>query len=321
MAALFVELKHIWGTYIYLRNTALEQNTQAPSAAACLPAPNRRLLIIRVDTQAAAANLMLGLDASGQKAASSTTMPTRTSGTSTNSKLPDLPAEHKDSPRNRWQTNRNKSSSSLNTSATTSSPVKKSSASDNHAHDKARMDASTRGRPPLHKRSISASSVEPGLATPMPYTKYSFKFSLEWSAGPSSYTHTAFHADVSAPASPSLSSSKLLSSHRGSHSNLDDLQTSYSKERKLSPPRLPSTCHSWLVSKVPGSSGDEIMPIKPAPGAFASAAKYSGRALAEWLLIVTENNNFVHRRISEGVPNMKAIEVPVLGVEGFRKFL
>ena len=49
-------------------------------------------------------------------------------------------------------------------------------------------------------------------------------------------------------------------------------------------------------------------------------AKYAGRALAEWALIVGECNNFVERRRKEGVPNLKMIEVPVLGVEGFRRF-
>lgn len=49
-------------------------------------------------------------------------------------------------------------------------------------------------------------------------------------------------------------------------------------------------------------------------------AKYSGRALAEWAQIVSECNNFVERRRAEGVPGLKWIEVPTLGIEGFRRF-
>lgn len=52
----------------------------------------------------------------------------------------------------------------------------------------------------------------------------------------------------------------------------------------------------------------------------AERAKYAGRALAEWALIVAECNNFVERRRAEGVPNLKLVEIPTLGVEGFRRF-
>ena len=49
-------------------------------------------------------------------------------------------------------------------------------------------------------------------------------------------------------------------------------------------------------------------------------AKYAGRALAEWALVVGECNSFVERRRGEGVPGLKWVEVPTLGVEGFRRF-
>jgi hypothetical protein len=47
-------------------------------------------------------------------------------------------------------------------------------------------------------------------------------------------------------------------------------------------------------------------------------AKYAGRALAEWGSVVGECNNFVERR-AEGVPGLRWVEVPTLGVEGFRR--
>jgi hypothetical protein len=48
-------------------------------------------------------------------------------------------------------------------------------------------------------------------------------------------------------------------------------------------------------------------------------AKYAGRALAEWGSVVGECNNFVERRRAEGVPGLRWVEVPTLGVEGFRR--
>jgi hypothetical protein len=61
-----------------------------------------------------------------------------------------------------------------------------------------------------------------------------------------------------------------------------------------------------------------VNPVEPT-GAFARSVKYAGRALAEWSLVVAECNNFIERRRDEGVLGLHEVEVPVLGVEGFRK--
>jgi hypothetical protein len=62
----------------------------------------------------------------------------------------------------------------------------------------------------------------------------------------------------------------------------------------------------------------EVQPIKPV-GTAASTVVYSGRALAEWAQAVAECNNFVDRRCDEGVTGLRQVEVPILGVEGFRR--
>lgn len=92
-------------------------------------------------------------------------------------------------------------------------------------------------------------------------------------------------------------------------------------ERRICPPRLPSSAQAMLGAKVPGTSR-EIAPRDPALDGIQriKRAKYAGRALAEWTLVVGECNNFVERRRSEGVPGLKWVEVPTLGVEGFRRF-
>jgi hypothetical protein len=63
----------------------------------------------------------------------------------------------------------------------------------------------------------------------------------------------------------------------------------------------------------------EIKPQKPAAEDLRTA-KYSGRALAEWALIVTECQNFFERRKGEGVPHNRLVETPTLGVESFRMY-
>lgn len=67
-----------------------------------------------------------------------------------------------------------------------------------------------------------------------------------------------------------------------------------------------------------GLVGPATLPVKPT-GIFAKNAIYSGRALAEWAQVIWECNNFVDRRRDEGVPGLHEVEVPMLGVESFRK--
>ena len=59
-------------------------------------------------------------------------------------------------------------------------------------------------------------------------------------------------------------------------------------------------------------------PIKPEDYAV-TPSKYCGRALAEWAILVAECQTFYERRKAEGVPNIKSVETPTLGVESFRK--
>jgi len=58
-----------------------------------------------------------------------------------------------------------------------------------------------------------------------------------------------------------------------------------------------------------------VRAVRPT-GIYASGAVYTGRALAEWAIVVGECNNFVERRRDEGVLGMAEVEVPMLTVEG-----
>jgi len=104
---------------------------------------------------------------------------------------------------------------------------------------------------------------------------------------------------------------------------------------RLLPPRLPLPAQTLLVSNLPpqrGGSSDtasaaataavltdaEPRAVRPEGAALASA-KYSGRALAEWELVVWECQSFFERRRGEGVPTNASVETPTLGVEAFRR--
>ena len=140
--------------------------------------------------------------------------------------------------------------------------------------------ASKKGISP--SKSSNNSTPDPSTpATPNPAKPVgSFKFSLEWSER--------------AGAPPS----------------------NQSRNRKLHPPRLPHTAQSILRSM----SGDEPRYAPRAPaGLDVGPSKYTGRALAEWWLLLLECQNFYERRKAEGVTNLKAVETPTLTVENFRK--
>lgn len=91
----------------------------------------------------------------------------------------------------------------------------------------------------------------------------------------------------------------------------------------------PATMHSaneWLdmpatIRGRPAEANNEcqvVQPLQPV-GLFKERATYSGRALAEWSIVVHECNSFIDRRRDEGVCGLQDVEVPSLGVENLRR--
>ncbi|KAF4636950.1 hypothetical protein G7Y89_g1128 [Cudoniella acicularis] len=286
-------VKTAWSHYLYLKKAAEKSKTLPPSTAPCHPAPGRRLLIIRNDNQSPAASLFLGFDGIvPSNTVSGTTQPTaykRHSSLANLSKLdtadssnPKLTA---DSPPN---TNRGPS------------PTK------SQTLEEARRETALARARPQHQSKLSSSDSETPPATST-HRAFSFKFSLEWSQ----------HFEK--PQGQTISNGNGSGMRGGVGFNVGT-------ERRLSPPRLPAAAQAWLGAKVPGISREVTAKD---PGAVdeggtrradrVARAKYAGRALAEWSLVINECNNFVERRRSEGVPALRWVEVPTLGVEGFRR--
>ena len=121
-----------------------------------------------------------------------------------------------------------------------------------------------------------------------PHQAFSFKFSLEW---------------------------------------IDSRPNLINKNRRLHPPQVPPNAqnildeqrksHSSSSADSKKSRSGDVRPMKPL-GRDLDAARYSGRALAEWSQVMTECKNFYIRRKQEGVPRDNLVETPTLGVETFR---
>ena len=89
------------------------------------------------------------------------------------------------------------------------------------------------------------------------------------------------------------------------------------RNMRLYPPRLPLPAQMYLQSRRP--EPHEYKYLEP-KGEAVGSSKYSGRALAEWALVVVECQNFFERRRMEGVAGgFKGVECPVLGVEAIRR--
>jgi len=86
---------------------------------------------------------------------------------------------------------------------------------------------------------------------------------------------------------------------------------------RLLPPRLPAPAHA-LLAGVGAAAPADAPAVRPA-GPARAVAKYAGRALAEWELVVWECQSFFERRRAEGVPANASVETPTLGVEAFRR--
>ena len=313
-SAVSTRIKTIWAHYLFLKQAADKVYTLPPSIAPCHPAPGRRLMIIRNDNQSPAASLFLGFDgimAPSSSGTPGTTQPTsykRHSSLATLSKLDtaDLatPKLTTDSPtttvKKRWTFMGKMLPSTFSTTIDgASSPTQSRGSSPTKNLEEARREtALARSRPVLTSKSSSTDSETPP-ATATPHRAYSFKFSLEWSQ----------HFD------------KAQNGNSGNGRGGPGFNVGH--ERRLCPPRLPAPAQAWLSARVPNTTR-EVGPKDPAEGGASAErivrAKYAGRALAEWALIVGECNNFHDRRRSEGVPCLKWVEVPTLGVEGFRKF-
>lgn len=87
----------------------------------------------------------------------------------------------------------------------------------------------------------------------------------------------------------------------------------------LSPSPSPTPSPTPSPNSNMGSFTDAVVdPVKPT-GLYVKNSVYTGRSLAEWAQVVFECNNFVERRRDEGMENLGDVEIPILGVEGFRK--
>ena len=89
------------------------------------------------------------------------------------------------------------------------------------------------------------------------------------------------------------------------------------RDKHLHPARLPAVSQTYLDGLDEELAA--VIDLSECNNLNASHWTYSGRALAEWVLVIVEYENFFERRKSEGRETDKDVETPSLGVESLRK--
>jgi hypothetical protein len=197
--------------------------------------------------------------------------------------------------------------------------------------------------------SDSASST--GSAPIFDEIQYQFRFTLTWQNHASTAAGPPQNRVLSRPRLPAPAQARVSARSAGPHATVTTTPETGHDQRTDSPPppapglppptrRISGLPPSGLVAEARNavplrlrtdeaegtssappvrSSTDglslSVAPVKPA-GVYAGNARYAGRALAEWGVVVGECNNFVDRRRDEGVLGLGEVEVPSLGVDG-----
>ncbi|TKX20636.1 hypothetical protein C1H76_7022 [Elsinoe australis] len=290
LETLFARLRKIWAYHMYERE---QGHMPAPSMLMpCNPAPGRRFLVVRTDTQVAPGGSFLafngimpplppgpgepgsnGMVARRALLSAEAPMDRPLSVASNDSDLesPTTETGLRGFLRGMLGGSKKRSESPRETRPKTGTPDSKASSANT-------LRSPEDGRP--RERTSNPSSRSPSRPPAQHHSRYSFKFSLEF---------------VNKPTLP----------HPNSH-----------VVPRLMAPRLPVAAMRYLHEVHPNVP--PCQPIKP-QGEQATRMMYVGRALAEWTIVVGECQAFFERRRQEGVPEDRAVETPTLGVELFRR--
>lgn len=294
LQALQQRLQKTWSHYLWLRDDATRTHGLLPPTNPCNPAPGRRLVIIRTDATVAPGVSFLSFDGVVSPSPTSPSQP-----------------QAQQFPLKRFST-----LSQVVELDSRPEPAHASSDSEMSGH-------SGKGIGGLFRKLMGKRSKSQGPPR-RPSTTHSTRSAPELdhvlpaaSEDPQIPRHRAALSEpLSQPRQPAQNAHRNFSFKFSLdfHTNSKPVPG----PMRLYPPRLPRPAENFLREQAYSDDLLENVPVEPT-GESRSHARYCGRALAEWTIVVGENQSFFERRKNEGVPNNKSVETPMLGVEVFRR--
>ncbi|KAI0872725.1 hypothetical protein GGS24DRAFT_426227 [Hypoxylon argillaceum] len=339
----FTRLKTVWGHFLWLKRDIEQKGQLPPSTAPSFPTPGKRFMIIRTEIPTVQSGFIAGFDSSLASSRQDITDAPPTDFDSMNAFNPEAAGAAKKT----WSLLGKVFSFAPNGEGPDDlETLRRETAA-------SRMSAA-HPRPISTGSIVSAASSDTdsiGSSPTYEATQYLFKFILSWNnAG----TMPPPNRILTRPRLPNPAQSWVAAKGQGesplplagrpsatravSGSALPGLVDSAKNAGSPEAPTSPSSSSTTfdgrnsigqfsldlheddipLRNAASLSKENLVSPVEPT-GSFARTVKYAGRALAEWSLVVAECNSFVERRREEGILGLQDVEVPVLGVEGFRK--
>ncbi len=333
-------LRTTWSHYLWLKQDAEKKGRFPPSTAPSYPAPGKRFMIIRTESAPSHPGLVVGFD----HFANTVSEPDAGSDPANIFDTLDSPVFE---PKKKWGILSRMLSFTSSSTSNDLETVRRETAM-------SRGKPTPPPKSPTNAMTPPASDSDSMGSSPTYETmQYIFKFVLSWNAygtisppnriltrprlpGPAQSWVNSRDANGALPqptaSRPPPTRAYSGSSHAGlvdSAKNADPADASptsrpismssshHDSYEAPSPPDWTSFDQHPNTNTVP--THDSItQPVQPT-GIFSNTARYAGRALAEWGLVVGECNGFIDRRRDEGVLGLSDIEVPILGVEGIRK--
>jgi hypothetical protein len=291
-------LNQVWTYYQHQKQVAMEQQKAMPNSTPCAPVPGRRLLITRSDTQPPAAGLaffsfdgiMAGRDQTKLEAIS------KRHSMVLDSEMSAKSLEAANRATRRWSimskanpfNNENTDTRGLAAwpLATMPNAKKLEEARQSTAAARSSGRSSSKTCSTYSSESDTSTPSTPDMNDSRSWQSCSFSFSLEWDGKTNQMTIPERQA--------------------------------FSRNRRIQAPTLPSPAMKYVQQACPEWSATVF------PEVFKREDQqrimYAGRALSEWANVVAECDSFVERRLNEGVPSIRDVEVPVLRVESWKKY-
>lgn len=334
-------LNTVWAHYLYLKQDAEDNDRFPPSTAPLHPTPGKKFMIIRQEVAQPQPGLFVSFD-SIAKTPGSEVLTSEDFGE-------DPPSPPKAEPKKKWGL----LGKMFGQSSESKGHGRKLSWDDEFI--KARREAAeSRIRPGLSlpiTKSDSTDDLDSICSSPVfEEQKYVFRFLLSWMQQPvmpprdriithprlpgPAQSRLNFNGPAGAPPPPMAAppppppGAKIMPTRRFSGAQEGGLvqaarnasPVEVSEESTVVVQEITVDDESSTGSDKSSESGIKsgVQAVKPT-GHYTKNAIYTGRALAEWGIVIFECNNFIDRRQDEGVQGLTDVEVPTLGVDTFRR--